>query len=117
MKLSKFALTSVLALGVVGSAFAGGKTLASMNDRETQAVSMVAICSVANQKFSDLMTKNPSLRNDTAKTAENLKEILGFLMSDPREVRGMLAYADSKINQQNLPGTMAGCVEFIKNLK
>jgi hypothetical protein len=59
MKTSKLLVASVLMLGAVGSSFAAGKTLNSMNEKEMQATSMVAICAVANHRFSDLMTKNP----------------------------------------------------------
>ena len=117
MKTSKFLVASVLALSAFGSAFAAGKTLKAMNDKEMQATSMVAICAVANQRFSNLMTKNPQMRADTANTAKNLRDILGFFLSDPAEVRGMLAYADSQIkDNESLAKTMAGCLEFQKNL-
>ena len=114
MKTSKFLVASVLALGAFTSAHAG-KTLKAMNDKEMQATSMVAICAVANQRFSNLMTKNPQMRADTANTASNLRDLLGIFLSDPAEVRGMLNYADSQIkDNDSLAKTMAGCLEFQK---
>ena len=118
MKTSKLLVASVLMLGAVGSSFAAGKTLNSMNDKEMQATSMVAICAVANQRFSDLMTKNPELRSSSAATAKSLRDLLGVFMSDPTEVRGMLSYANSQIkDNESLAKTMAGCLEFQKAFK
>lgn len=118
MKASKFLVASVLMLSAVGSSFAAGKTLNAMNEKEMQATSMVAICAVANQRFSNLMTKNPQMRDSTAGTAKALREMLGLFLSDPAEVRGMLSYADSQIkDNESLAKTMAGCLEFMKAFK
>ena len=118
MKTSKFVVATVLMLGAVGSSFAAGKTLKAMNDSEMQATSMVAVCAVANQRFSDLMTKNPQLQASSAGTAKALRELLGVFLSDPAEVRGMLSYADSQIKDNaGLSKTMASCLEFQKALK
>jgi hypothetical protein len=118
MKTSKLLVASVLMLGAVGSSFAAGKTLKAMNEKEMQATSMVAVCAVANQRFSDLMTKNPELRSAAAGMASSLRELLGVFLSDPAEVRGMLDYANSQIKDNDgVTKTMASCLEFQKAFK
>ena len=117
MKVSKLAVTGLLVAGMMGVGAAhAGKKMSAMNDSETQTVSMAALCSVANQQFSDLMTKNPKLRSDSAKTANGWKDMMGIFMSDPNEVRNLLTYANSKVIRDNLPGVMATCLEMASKL-
>jgi hypothetical protein len=117
MKVSKLAVTGLLVAGMMGVGAAhAGKKMNALNDSETQTVSMAAMCSVANQKFSDLMTQNPKLRSDSAKMADGWKDVMGLFMSDPSEVRSLITYANSKVNRDNLPSVMATCIEMAGKL-
>lgn len=123
MKVTKIAAALALSL-VALTSHAGdglppksqGKKLSQMTDQEYKVVSLMARCSVAYDKFSGHMTKNPELRKITADTSRAAKDMLNMFMSDPLEAQGMIKWNQEKITDKTLPGVMEECAYVFSNL-
>jgi hypothetical protein len=135
MKVSKLAVASALSLAALSTSYAGPGLgipdqrsnsnvssanskfkIATMTKEQYASVSILAQCSVAYDKMSQKMTKNPELRREFAKQSGDSKELLTLMMADKYEVEGMIKWNQSDITDQKLPATVEKCIYVFANL-
>ena len=135
MKVSKLAVASALSLAALSTSYAGpglgipdqrsnsgvssasGKLkIANLTKDQYASVSILAQCSVAYDKMSQKMTKNPELRKEFAKQSGDSKELLTLMMADKYEVEGMIKWNQADITDQKLPAMVEKCIYVFANL-